>query len=161
MIGKGCTGQMSYSLMFKSVLCGAAIFLSSSALASVEVTNAYVRATIPGTQVSSAYMELHNKAAEGIKLVAAKSEISDQVEIHQHLMEGGMMKMRQVESLSIAANSSTVLQPSGYHLMIFNLKAPLKDGEKVKLTLVFDNETEKLITVPITSIKRKKAKHHH
>lgn len=131
---------------------------------SIEIDSAYVRATIPGTNVSSAYMNIVNNADEAIVLVGASGKISDRIEIHQHLMEDGMMKMRQVDSLVIAANNQVILQPSGYHLMIFNLVKPLAVGSDITVTLQFSDGKNVDVALPVQSIKRKKQKekaHHH
>lgn len=164
MFNKGSTGQMSLNLSMKiTVLLAISMLTSFSSLADVDVVKPYVRATIPGTTVSSAYMELHNQSDKSVKLIAATSPVSDRVEIHEHSMANGMMKMRQVESLSVDANSKAILQPSGYHIMIFNLKEPLKVGDDIELTLIFDNDSKEVVKVPVQSIKRKKknAHHHH
>lgn len=138
--------------------------LSSMAAQSIDVSEAYVRATIPGTKISSAYMTIANHSANDVKLVAVKGAISDRIEIHEHTMADGMMKMRQVESLLIKSHDTTVLQPSGYHLMIFNLEKPLVPKQTVKLTLIFDDKNEVELELPVQSIKKQKKKaheHHH
>ncbi len=131
---------------------------------SIEIDRAYVRATIPGTTVSSAYMNIVNNSDEPMILVGASGEVSDRIEIHQHLMEDGMMKMRQVDSLVVSANNQVILQPSGYHLMIFNLVKPLTEGNEINVTLRFSNGKNVDVSLPVQSIKRKKQKekaHHH
>jgi len=125
------------------------------------VKQAYIRATIPGTDISSAYMTIINDSSKPMILVGASGDFSKRIEIHQHIMADGMMKMRQQESLTIAANSKVVLQPMGYHLMIFDLTKPLKAGEQSTLTLHFANSSDIKIVLPVESIKRKKTTEHH
>jgi hypothetical protein len=72
-----------------------------------------------------------------------------------------MMQMRQVESISAPAAGALILQPSGYHLMIFDLPEPLKDGQTMSLTLHFSGQRDVEINLPIRSIKRKKVMDHH
>ena len=67
------------------------------------VNEGYIRATIPGTNVSSAYMTLKNTSDTAVTLVGATSEFSDRIEIHEHVMDEGMMRMRQRENLTIDA----------------------------------------------------------
>ena len=77
-------------------------------------------------------------------------------------MVDGMMKMGKVEKLDVEAGSSVVLQPSGYHLMIFNLKEPLKAGTHKPLTFHFSDNSEFTISVPVTSLKNsKRSSHNH
>lgn len=117
------------------------------------VDDGHVRETIPGTQVSSAYFTIENNSSNEVALISVSSDISDKIELHQHSMNNGMMKMAQVSKISVDANGQTILQPFGLHVMIFNLKAALKAGEQVTFTLTFDDESQFDITLPIVSIK--------
>jgi copper(I)-binding protein len=75
---------------------------------------------------------------QGDRLVSASSPVAGAVELHSHVMEGGIAKMRRVEAIVVPGGKSVVLKPSGYHLMLTDLKAPLKEGDLVKITLVFE-----------------------
>jgi len=136
-------------------------FLSSSFsyAQEVNVSDAYIRETLPGNTISSAYMRISNNNAQAIKLVTITSKVSPRIEIHQHQMLDGMMKMRQLNKLVIPAHENVLLQPYGLHLMIFDLQQPLKDGQKVSLTLHFANYRDININVPVISIKKKRAQH--
>ncbi|GLX78041.1 hypothetical protein tinsulaeT_13810 [Thalassotalea insulae] len=141
-----------------------ALFVHQAVASEITVAQGYVRATIPGTKISSAYMEIANHGEQDAILVAATSGVSDRVEIHQHTMENGLMKMRQQKSLTIAAHDVVKLQPGGYHLMIFNLTDPLKADEKIALTLHFDNNEKLDVNLPVKSIvnqQQSKSHHHH
>lgn len=118
------------------------------------VTEGHVRATIPGTNVSSAYMTLTNNNDSALTLVGATSDVSDRIEIHEHVMTDSMMRMVKRDQLVIDANSQVQLQPYGYHLMIFNLATPLVASEKVKITLLFSQGDSQQIELPIQSIKK-------
>ena len=140
------------------------LFLPLPAFAEqLTVENAYVRATIPGTSVSSAYMEIVNHSDKPLVLLAASSPVTDRIEIHQHTMEDGMMKMRKQASLTIPAHQTVMLQPGGYHLMIFNLATGLKAGEQIPLKLTFEGGESLQVTLPVQSIVREKSQqsHHH
>lgn len=137
------------------------LFSMSSALATqIVVSEGYVRETIPGTKISSAYMVLENTSDKDATLVGASSDVSERVEIHEHIMADGMMRMQQVESLIIKANSKVVFQPSGYHLMIFNLQQRLKAGENASFTLHFSNIENITVKFPVHSIKKMQHQHH-
>jgi len=143
--------------------------ISSNAFAvehggNIIIDSPYVRATIPGTKITSAYMSIENRNSEAVILTGASSLFSDRIEIHQHTMSDGMMKMRQVEQLVIKENNQVILQPMGYHLMIFNVKRNLKPEENISLTLHFKQQKDLVITIPVRSIKQKniaKKQHHH
>jgi len=126
----------------------------------VAAQDGYVRETIPGTSISSAYMTLNNSTNKNRRLISASSSVSKRIEIHEHIMKDGMMRMRQRDSVEILANDSTVFQPSGYHLMIFDLKQPLKAGETIIITLHFDDESSLDVNYQVKGLKQKQHHHH-
>lgn len=126
----------------------------------VAAQDGYVRETIPGTSISSAYMTLNNSTNKNRRLTSASSSVSKRIEIHEHIMKDGMMRMRQRDSVEILANDSTVFQPSGYHLMIFDLKQPLKAGETIIITLHFDDESSLDVNYQVKGLKQKQHHHH-
>ncbi|WP_448550974.1 copper chaperone PCu(A)C [Thalassotalea montiporae] len=140
-----------------------ASFHSVAKSAEIVVEDAYVREVIPGNSVTSAYMTITNQGGQAIKLVAAKSDDIPLIEIHEHTMHDGMMKMGQVAFVEIDANAQVKLQPMGLHLMMFDLEQPLVAGQQIAVTLVFDNNTSLDVNLPVRSIKtmKKQAKHHH
>jgi periplasmic copper chaperone A len=116
---------------------------------SVKVAHPWARATPGGATVGAAFMEI--KAAEGKadKLVAASSPLAGRVEVHTHIEEDGVMKMRRLDALDIAAGKAVVLKPSGDHLMLFDLKEPLKEGELIPITLQFEKAGEIKLDVSV------------
>ncbi len=104
----------------------------------ITVAHPWARATPGGTTTGAAYFEI--KAADGRAdtLVSASSPLAGRVEVHTHTQEDGVMKMRRLDALPIAAGSSVVLGPAGHHLMLFDLKQPLKEGDLIPVTLVFE-----------------------
>jgi periplasmic copper chaperone A len=112
----------------------------------VTVAHPWARATPGGSTIGAAYVQLSGvTAAKGDKLVGASSPVAGRIEIHTHLMEDGAMKMRKVDSVGVASGETRKLAPGGDHLMMFELKAPLKEGDVFPLTLKF--ETSGDITV--------------
>ena len=100
---------------------------------SVKVANAWVRAPVAGQKVASAYVELTSPG--NAALVAAGSAVAGRVEMHSMAMEGGVMRMRAVPRIELPAGQTVKLAPGGLHLMLFDLKQPIKPGDKVALTL--------------------------
>ena len=124
----------------------------------ISVEHAYIRSSIPGTTITSSYMTIENKGEKTVTLLGASSKISSRIEIHQHSMSDGMMRMRQLDSIDINAKQHIVLQPSGLHLMLFDIKQPLQAQQKVELTLNFSNKSPVTIQVPVYSpLQEKKA----
>ncbi|MBA6295317.1 copper chaperone PCu(A)C [Colwellia sp. MB02u-9] len=128
--------------------------------AKLVVENGYARESIPGTSISSAYMTIKNLSAKNIRLIGAASAVSDRIEIHQHTMSDGLMRMRQRDYVEISAQNSTVFQPSGFHLMIFDLKQPLKAKENIIITLSFDDQSSIDVNYTVQGLKQKKHEHH-
>jgi hypothetical protein len=101
--------------------------------AQVTVSNAWVRGTVQGQTATGAFMQL--RSADGATLVGADSPAAGIVEIHEMRMEGNTMRMRRVEQLELPAGRAVELKPGGYHVMLMDLKAPLKKGDTVPIKL--------------------------
>jgi copper(I)-binding protein len=134
------------------------------------IEQAYIRATIPGTSISSSYMVIENKGEKTVTLLGASSSISPRIEIHQHTMRDGMMRMRKLGSIDINPKERVKLQPSGLHLMIFDVKKPLSAQENIKLILNFSNNESVVVQVPVYNPTQEKVaakasskmhEHHH
>lgn len=124
-----------------------------SALAAVTITDAWVRENAPGQAVGAAYMTI--KSPEESALVFVESPVAGSVEIHSMTMNNNIMKMRKLEELKLKAGKPEKLAPGGFHLMLFDLKKPLKSGESVDFKLCFKDIsgkiTHQLVTVPVKS----------
>jgi hypothetical protein len=113
-------------------------FVAMPALAQVEVHDAWSRATAPGARIAAGYMVLLNKAAAPDRLIGASSPSAERVETHVHIRDGDVMRMREVKGYDIPAGGSFELEPGGAHLMLVNIKAPFKDGQRIPLLLRFE-----------------------
>lgn len=127
--------------LFKTILCSIFLF-SASAQADVLITDAWVRANAPGQNVGAAYMTL--KSPTDNTLVQVESPSAESVEIHSMTMANGVMKMRALETLPLEAGKPEKLAPGGFHLMLFDLKKPLKAGEKTTFVLTFKDKANKI-----------------
>ena len=104
----------------------------------VTVAHPWARATPGGSKTGAAYLEVKTDAQTADRLIGASSSVSGRAEIHTHIMDGDVMKMRRVDAIEVKPGSSVVLGPGGDHLMLMDLKAPLKEGDVVKITLTFE-----------------------
>ncbi len=111
----------------------AAVVAAAAAHAQVTVSGAWVRGTVQGQTATGAFMQL--RSADGAALVGAESPLAGIVEIHEMRMEGNTMRMRAVETLELPAGRTVELKPGGYHVMLMDLKAPLKQGDTVTIKL--------------------------
>jgi hypothetical protein len=106
---------------------------------SLEITTPWTRATPPSARTGGGFMTITNKGTVADKLVSARSNASDKVEIHEVQMDGSVMRMRELANgLEIAPGATVMLKPGGYHIMFMELKAPIAKDAKVPLTLVFE-----------------------
>lgn len=101
--------------------------------ADLRVDDAWARATVPGQDAGGAFMTL--TADADISLIGITSPVAASAELHKMAMEKDMMTMRRVERIDLPKGKPVQLAPGGLHLMLFGLKAPLKAGEQVPLTL--------------------------
>jgi len=108
----------------------------------VTVSHPWARATPGGVKVGGAFLEMKAVAGQGDRLIGARSPAAGAVELHNHIMENGIAKMRRVDAITLRAGRSVVLRPAGYHLMLTDLHAPLAEGDLLELTLVFEKAGE-------------------
>ena len=118
---------------------------------SVQIENAYTRATVPGQQVAGGFMKIENKGGVDL-LVSASSPVAGEVQLHEMAMEGNVMKMRQVKDIPVPAGGAVELKPGGLHLMFMNIKAPLTAGETVPVKLKFAKAGEVEVKMPVNAM---------
>ena len=130
------------------MLCAATLsLLAATAHADVRVEDPWVRATVPGQGATGAFMRL-TATAPG-KLVAASTTVADTTEVHEMSMADNVMRMREIPAIELPANKPVDLAPGGYHIMFFKLHNQLKDGDRVPLTLTFEDAQGKRSDVKV------------
>lgn len=130
------------------ILAAAGNAFAAGAADAVAVGDPYVRLMPPGAKATGAFMLLKNGGDKDAKLVKAESAAAKTVELHTHLNEGGVMKMRQVHAIEIKAKGETALKPGSFHVMLID-PAALKEGDKVTLTLGFDDGSSKKVEAEV------------
>ncbi|HUN69570.1 MAG TPA: copper chaperone PCu(A)C [Burkholderiales bacterium] len=119
------------------------IFLAAfPAYAQMQIEKPWTRATAPGAKVAGGYMLIRNQGASGDRLLSASSPAAARVELHVHINDNGVMKMRGVPAYDVPAKGAFELKPGGAHLMFMELKRPLKEGDKVPVKLNFEKAGE-------------------
>ena len=108
----------------------------------IQVSEAWVRATVPGQEVSGAFLSV--KSLRPAKLIKVESSIAGSVEIHSMTMKNGVMEMRELKTLALPAGKLVKLAPGDLHLMLIDVKRQLKPGDKVpfKLTLQYGDNSQ-------------------
>jgi len=138
--------------MKKIAAFAAVALLASAAHAQVTVSHPWVRTTVAPQKTTAAYLTI--TSAQGGKLVSASSPIAASVDVHEMKMQGDVMRMRAVDALPLPAGQAVEFKPNGYHLMITGLKAPVKAGDTVPLTLVVEDAKGKRETVDVKAAAR-------
>src|SRR6202790_2605320 len=120
-------------------------FLGAPALAEevkagdLVITQAWSRATPGGAKVGGGYLTIENKGSTPDRLIGGSADVADKVQLHEMTMNNGVMTMRPLDKgLVIEPGKTVKLAPGGYHLMLFDLKSPLKQGDKVPVMLEFE-----------------------
>jgi hypothetical protein len=125
------------------------VAFAAGAADSITVVDPYVRQAPPGAMATGAFMVIRNAGAKDVKVVKADNPASKLTELHTHLNEGGVMKMRPVKDIEVKAKGEAVLKPGGLHVMLIDMKAPMKEGDVVPITLTFDDGSSKKVDVPV------------
>lgn len=128
-------------------MLGASLAAPGADAPSVKVANAWARATVPGQSTAAAYVELTSD--RGAALVAAGSPLAQRVELHSMTNEGGVMRMRQLPKVELPAGETVKLAPNGVHLMLLELRQPLRPGDKLPLVLSVQTSGMSLTTLKI------------
>ena len=103
------------------------------------ITQAWSRATPGGAKIGSGYLTIENTGSVPDRLIGGSGDVAGKVEVHEMTMNNGVMKMRSLDKgLTIEPGKTVKLAPGGYHLMLLDLKGPLKQGDKLPLTLEFE-----------------------
>jgi periplasmic copper chaperone A len=130
----------------------------------LEITNAWVRAAPPNARNGGGYLTITNHGMVGDKLLSATSNVSPKTELHTHINDNGVMRMRQVPHVVVPMRGQAVFKPGGLHIMFMGLKTPLKVGGTVMLKLRFEKAGEVMVHAPIKKgpdMKMKMPNHSH
>lgn len=149
---------------FKRTLFALALALAAApSFAQVAVADAWVRGTVAAQRATGAFMNLTSPTDTA--LVSASSPVAGLVEVHEMAMDGGVMRMRAIQQLALPAGKTVSLKPGGYHVMLMDLKGPLKEGEAVPITLTFagkdGRKTTQEVKVPVRALTAPAGMPHH
>jgi periplasmic copper chaperone A len=114
----------------------------------ISISAPWSRATAPRAPNGAVFLTLSNAGGQVDRLVSAQSPVADKVELHTHIQDGDVMRMRQVDGIEVAPGAPTALQPGGLHIMLMGLKHPLTEGQSFPVTLAFKQAGN--VTVPVT-----------
>ena len=133
------------------LFAGALALLPSLALAQMQVDDPYARSAGPAAISGAAFMAVTNPTDTDDRLVAARSDVAERVELHTHIQtDAGVMRMVEVEEgIPLPAGETVMLQRGGLHVMFLGLTRPLTHGDEIEITLEFEIAEPLTITVPV------------
>jgi copper(I)-binding protein len=138
---------LAFTSITRAIGCAAlmlALFAAPAAADEVKagdlvITQAWSRATPGGAKIAGGYLTIENKGAAPDRLMGGSGDLAARIEVHEMATKDGVMTMRPLDKgLAIEPGKTVKLAPGGYHLMMMDLKGPLKQGDKVPLTLEFE-----------------------
>jgi len=112
----------------------------------IEISNARINPPLPGQTTGVAFMELINYGDED-RLLAITSPVSGRIELHTHLNDDGVMKMRRVDGIELPHHAPVALEPGGFHVMLFETTVTL--GDEAVLTLDFETANDLTVVAPV------------
>jgi len=136
----------------------AAIAAASSAwaheyrLRSLHIDHPFARATPPGARSGGVFLSVENNGDRADRLLGVSTPVAGTAELHQMVMDAGVMRMRAVAGVDVKPGDRLVLQPGGYHVMLADLKRPLQAGDSFPLTLGFEKAGSIEVSVVVESM---------
>ena len=127
--------------------------------ADVSAEAAWARASAGPARNGAAYVTLLNRGADAA-LVGAETPASARVELHNHVRDGDVVRMRRVDSVALPAGERVALAPGGLHMMLLGLAAPLEEGASFPLTLRFEDGDSLTVTVSVGAVAASAAPEH-
>lgn len=113
------------------------------------ISGAWARATPPAARTGAVYLTVTNDGGAPDRLVAGASSAAASVEFHAHMMDAGVARMRAIEAVEISPGEPAIFQPGGLHVMLIDLRAPLREGQSIPLTLTFARAGTITLDVPV------------
>ncbi len=132
-------------MSLKVCLLAAALALAAPAalaadykVGAIEIKSPWARATPPGAKIGAGYFTLTNTGSTPDRLVGVTAAVAGHSVVHEMTMEGNVMRMRPVKGVDLKPGQTVAFNPGSFHVMLEDLKQPLKQGETVKGTLTFE-----------------------
>lgn len=145
--------QTLASVLFVALLCAAPARAQEVKAGDLVITQAWTRATPNGAKIGGGFLTIENKGSTPDRLIGGSTDAASKIEVHEMAMKDGVMTMRPLDNgLTIDPGKTVKLAPGGYHLMMFDLKNPLKQGETVPVTLKFEKAGEVKVSLAVQGV---------
>lgn len=145
--------QTLASVLFVALLCAAPARAQEVKAGDLVITQAWTRATPNGAKIGGGFLTIENKGLTPDRLIGGSTDAASKIEVHEMAMKDGVMTMRPLDSgLTIDPGKTVKLAPGGYHLMMFDLKNQLKQGDTVPVTLKFEKAGEVKVSLTVQGV---------
>ena len=121
-------------------------------LRTLHIDHPFARATPPGARSGGVFLSVENQGAQTDRLLTVSTPAAGSAELHQMVLDAGVMRMRAVAGVDVKPGDRLVLQPGGYHVMLADLKRPLRAGDHFPLTLGFEKAGSIEVNVEVESM---------
>lgn len=146
--------------LFAALAMGASAHAHTVTAGSIAVDHPWSRAT--RGPVGAVYLVIRNEGSTDDRLIAASSDVAESVEIHEHAMSDGVMRMRPAAGgVTVSAGDAAVFEPGGLHIMLIGLKAPLVEEEAFSITLTFEKAGDIAMDVDVLPADAAGGEDHH
>jgi periplasmic copper chaperone A len=137
----GKLSMKNVALLLLACACGSLSVASAHqyALKSLKIDHPFARATPPGAKTGGVFVTVENTGLQSDRLISVSSPVAGVADLHEMKIDSGVMRMRGVAALEVKAGETLELKPGGYHVMLSELRQPLKVGDTFPLTLTFEN----------------------
>ena len=125
------------------------LILPGSAVAELEIHDAWIKNLPPAVPVRAGYMTIRNAQANAVSVIAIRSDAFASVEIHRSIAEDGMMRMEPVPTLVIEPDSSVQLAPGGLHLMMMNPTQATRPGDVLQIVIELDDGSAQSLNMTV------------
>ena len=148
------------------MVAGATVQAHGFAVGDIAITHPYARPSLPGVPNGAAWFGIQNRGSQNDRIIGAKAAVSSYTEIHDMKLENDIMRMFRVDGIDIAAGQSiTMGDGNKLHVMLLDLKQPLKVGDKFPMTIEFEKagrvDVEVWVEAPRKSGMAPKGHEHH
>lgn len=134
-------------------VAAAVSFVTAAQANGMMVTGAFARASAtPAAKAGAVYFTIRNDGDVADKLTAVQTDAAQMAMLHENVEENGVVSMRHLEAITIAPKETVALVPRKTHVMLTGLKAPLKKGERLTITLTFEKAGTILVDVPVGGV---------
>jgi copper(I)-binding protein len=145
--------QTLTSVLFVALLCAAPARAQEVKAGDLVITQAWTRATPNGAKIGGGFLTIENKGSTPDRLIGGSTDAASKIEVHEMAMKDGVMTMRPLDNgLTIDPGKTVKLAPGGYHLMMFDLKDQLKQGDTVPITLKFEKAGEVNVSLAVQGV---------